>query len=55
MSLRRNLYRGARILGNIEAAQQGPAQVGKRIVRRKVYARTNTWTRQLLRAFGLSR
>jgi hypothetical protein len=52
-SLRSQLYRAARDLGNIEAAEKGPASYGKRVVRRKVYAKTNGLTRRLLRRVGL--
>jgi hypothetical protein len=54
-SLRSQLYRDARILGNVEAASRGPSAYGRRVVRRKVYARSNSLTRTLLRSFGLSR
>jgi hypothetical protein len=54
-SLRSQLYRAARDLGNVEAAEKGPTSYGKRVVRRGVYRRTNSLTRQLLRALGLSR
>ncbi len=40
-SLRSQLYRAARDLGNIEAAEKGSASYGRRVVRRKVYAKTN--------------
>jgi hypothetical protein len=40
-SLRSQLYRAARDLGNIEAAEKGPASYGRRVVRRKVYSKTN--------------
>ena len=53
-SLRSQLYRGARDLGNLEAAEQGPTALGKRYVRRAAYRKTNTWLGGLLRAFGLS-
>ncbi len=39
-SLRSQFYRAARDLGNIEAAEKGPASYGKRVVRRKVYRKT---------------
>jgi hypothetical protein len=52
-SLRSQLYRAARDLGNIEAAEKGPASYGKRVVRRKVYRRTNTATGRFLRRLGL--
>ena len=54
-SLRSQFYRAARDLGNIQAAAQGPTSFGKRVVRRKVYARTNSITRQFLRAIGMSK
>lgn len=52
-SLRSQLYRGARDLGNLEAAERGPTAFGKRVVRRRVYRTTNRWTRRFLRGFGL--
>ncbi len=52
-SLRSQLYRAARDLGNIEAAEKGPASYGKRVVRRKVYRTTNTATARFLRKLGL--
>jgi hypothetical protein len=48
-SLRSQLYRAARDLGNIEAAEKGPGAYGKRVVRRKVYAKTNSLTGKFLR------
>jgi hypothetical protein len=54
-SVRSMLYRDARMLGNIEAAAQGPTAFARRVVRRKAYAKANGLTRKLLRAFGLSR
>jgi hypothetical protein len=35
-SLRSQLYRVARDLGNVQAASGGPTSYGKRVVRRKV-------------------
>lgn len=52
-SLRSQVYRSARDLGNIEAAVQGPTAFGKRVVRRRIYRTTNRWTRRFLRGFGL--
>ncbi len=54
-SLRSQLYRQARILGNVEAASHGPLAYGRRYARRKVYATSNSLTRSLLRSLGLSR
>ena len=48
-SLRSQLYRAARDLGNIEAAEKGPTAYGKRVVRRKVYAKTNGALSRVLR------
>jgi hypothetical protein len=48
-SLRSQLYRAARDLGNVEAAEKGPSSYGKRLVRRKAYAKTNGLTAKLLR------
>lgn len=52
-SLRSHLYRGARDLGNIEAAEKGPTSYGERVVRRKVYGSTNRVTARFLRRLGL--
>lgn len=52
-SVRSQLYRAARDLGNLEAAERGPGSYAKRYVRRRVYAKTNGLTRKILRAFGL--
>jgi hypothetical protein len=48
-SPRSQLYRAARDLGNIEAAEKGPASYGKRVVRRKVDRKTNSLTRSVLK------
>jgi hypothetical protein len=53
-SLRSQLYRGARDLGNIEAVAHGGVSGGaKRYARRAVYRKTNTVTGSFLRALGL--
>jgi len=49
-SLRSQLYRVARDLGNVEAASKGPGAYGKRVVRRKVYAKTNGFLGKALRS-----
>ena len=54
-SLRSELYRDARLLGNVEAASRGPVAFSKRYARRKVYARTNGFTRSILRSISLSK
>jgi len=48
--LRSQLYRAARDLGNVQAAQKGPSAFGKRVVRRKVYAKTNGFLGKALRS-----
>lgn len=48
-SLRSQLYRGARDLGNLEAAEKGPTAIGKRVVRRGVYRKTNTGLGKILK------
>jgi hypothetical protein len=53
-SFRSQLYRAARDLGNIEAAEKGPASYGKRVARRKVYRSTNKGLAGILRGLGLS-
>jgi hypothetical protein len=52
--LRGQLYRAARVLGNVQAAEKGPVSYGKRVARRSVYRQTNRATGSLLRALGLS-
>lgn len=52
-SLRSQLYKAARLMGTIQAATKGPAAYGKRVVRRKVYAKTNGALSRVLRNLGL--
>jgi hypothetical protein len=52
-SLRSQLYRAARDLGNIQAAERGPTSYAKRVARRKVSRTTNGMTRTLLRGLRL--
>jgi hypothetical protein len=52
-SLRSQLYRAARDMGNVQAASKGPGSYAKRVARRKVYRTTDGITRHLLRSFGL--
>jgi len=54
-SARTQLYRAARDLGNIEAAEKGPTAFGRRYARRKMYVKTNGLTRKFLRSLGLSK
>jgi len=50
-SLRSQLYRAARDLGNVEAAEKGPASYGRRVVRRKAYRTANGALGKILRGF----
>lgn len=52
-SIRSDLYKGARLLGNVQSVKRGPTGVAKRYVRRRVYRKTNGWTQTALRAFKL--
>ena len=52
-TLRGELYRAARDLGNLQAAAKGPGPYAKRVVRRAVYRKTNGELRRLLRRLGL--
>jgi hypothetical protein len=52
-SLRSQVYRAARDLGNVQAAAQGPGPYAKRVARRKIYAKSNGLTRSLLRSLKL--
>ncbi|MGH9101515.1 MAG: hypothetical protein ACRDYD_00795 [Acidimicrobiales bacterium] len=55
-SIRSQLYRAARDLGNAQAARRGGASgTARRYARRAVYRRTNHLTGSLLRALGLGR
>jgi hypothetical protein len=53
VSLRSQLYRAARDLGNLQAAERGPTSYAKRVARRKIYAKSNGVARQLTRSLGL--
>jgi hypothetical protein len=48
-SLRSQLYRSARILGDVEAMSKGPGAYAKRVVRKKAYGRSMGLTSSLLR------
>ncbi len=52
-SLRSQLYRAARDLGNVEAAAKGPGPYAKRVVRRKAYRGVNRGLGKLLKSLGL--
>jgi hypothetical protein len=54
-SLTSDLYRAARISNNVRAASRGPTAYAKRVVRRKVYGKEMSFTRRLLKGFGLSK
>jgi len=49
-SLTSQLYRIARDSANVRAARKGPAAYEKRVVRRKVYAKSNGALGKLLRS-----
>lgn len=49
MPIRSDLYKGARILGNVQSVKRGPVGVGKRLVRRRVYRKTTGLTQTFLR------
>jgi hypothetical protein len=53
--MRSEMYRTARLMGDLQAAEKGPNAYGKRVMRKKMYRRSNTLTRRLLRMVGLSR
>lgn len=52
-SLRSQLYRAARDLGDLEAAAKGPVPYAKRRARKVAYRRTNGALGSFLRALGL--
>jgi len=52
-SLRSQLYRGARDLGNLQAAERGPTAFSKRVVGRKVLRSTNGTVQRGLRKLRL--
>jgi hypothetical protein len=52
-SLRSQLYRAARDLGNVQAARKGPSGIARRVVRREAYRSVNRPLGRLLRALGL--
>jgi hypothetical protein len=54
ISLRSQLYRAARDLGDIQAASRGPGAYAQRVARRRVYRSTNHLTMSLLRSAGLA-
>jgi len=52
-SLRSQLYRAARDLGDVQSAAKGPGAYARRRVRKVAYRRTNGGLRRLLRSLGL--
>ncbi len=52
-SLRSQLYRAARDVGDVQAAAKGPSPLARRELRKTVYRHTNRLTRRVLRSFGL--
>lgn len=53
MRARSALYQAARILGDLQAAQRGPAPLGRRLVRKQAYRITNRALARGLRRAGL--
>ena len=41
-SMRSELYRTARVMGDLQAAEKGPTAYGKRVMRKKMYRRSNS-------------
>jgi hypothetical protein len=52
-SLRSQLYRAARDLGDLQAIEKGPTAYGRRLVRKRAYAKTNGLLASILRDIGL--
>ena len=52
-SLRSQLYRAARDLGNVEAASRGAGAYGRLVARRYAYRKTKGELRRVLRMLGL--
>jgi hypothetical protein len=50
--MRRQSYRLARTLGNVQAATRGPASYSKRVLRRNIYRHTMGLTRKLTKGLG---
>ena len=50
---RRSMYRWARLLGDVEAAEKGPNSYAKRVIRRRVYRSTNRSVPRALRSLHL--
>lgn len=51
--VRGDSYRIARALGDVQAAKQGPVALGKRVVRKQAYRKTNGVLWEILKALGL--
>lgn len=51
--LRSSLYRAARLLGDVQAAQKGPVSYGKRLARKSAYRRGGGSLSKVLRRMGL--
>jgi len=52
-SVRSQLYRSARVLGDLEAARKGPGAYARRRVRRVMYRKGNRGMARVLKALGL--
>ncbi len=53
MNTRNALYRAARLLGDVDAAKQGPEAYAKRLVRKRAYRTGNRGISRLLKGFKL--
>jgi hypothetical protein len=51
--LRRQTYRAARLMGDVDAALKGPVPLAKRIGRKWAYRKWNGLLRQMLRSVKL--
>jgi len=54
-SVRSDLYRTARVMGDVQAAMRGPGAYGRRRVRKVAYRSTNRGLYRLLKSLGLGR
>jgi hypothetical protein len=50
-----SLYRTARIANDVRAASRGPLPLAKRLVRKRVYAKSAGLTGRLLRTVGMQK
>ena len=53
--VRRQLYRTARVLGDLKALSRGPAAFGRRLARRSIYGAGFRWAGWVARLLGVGR